>query len=131
MALGKRNRAMDLVSFITLESGTDLIVSYAVCDPDGEGGIQSLTILRTPKYEKFLYEWEQGASVSFEREDDADETNLLREVEYVPEEKTVTLRTEHRTYTLDLRKVDSSDLAGMCRVFRKINFDSSITLRGI
>jgi hypothetical protein len=32
---------------------------------------------------------------------------------------------------MDLRKVDPEQLAEMCRVFRKMNFDSSITLQVI
>jgi len=127
----KKHTAMDLVTFITFESGTDLIVSYAVCDPHDYTLIRSLTIMRTPKYEVFLYEWERGASVSFEREgEEADERNLLREVEYSPEEKTVRVHTDSHTYALDLRKIESEDLAIMCQIYRKMNFDSSIVLRG-
>src|SRR5262245_6087975 len=56
--------------------------SYFVC-PLSTGrptDIESLTILRTPKYEAFLDEWERGASVSFDRDLERDERVLLREV---------------------------------------------------
>lgn len=122
---------MDLVSFITLENDTDLIVSFAVCDPFDPGQVESLTILRTPKYERFLEKWERGASLSFDRVSEGDEIVLLREVTYTPKEKIVKLRTDSRAYALDLRKVDPEELAGMCRIFRKMNFDSSIELKGV
>ena len=41
------------------------------------------------------------------------------------------LRDDHHTYKLDVRKVDPSELSAMCRVFRKMNFDSSIQLTGV
>jgi hypothetical protein len=90
-----------------------------------------LTILRTPKYEAFLYEWERGASVSFDRGLEGDERELLREVFYAPDDKRITLRTGHYTYKLDVRKVDPSELSAMCDVFRKMNFDSIIRLTGV
>ena len=111
--------------------GDDLLVSFAVCKPDDPIDIESLTILRTPKYEALLYEWERGAWVSFEREPEGDETVLLREVDYALDDKCITLRTDHHTYKLDVRKVDPSELSAMCRVFREMNFDSSIRLSGV
>ena len=121
----------ELVAFITAQTGDDLVVSFAVCKPDDPTDIESLTILRTPKYEAFLYEWERGASVSFDRDLERDETVLLREVVYASDDKCITLRTDHHTYRLDVRKVDPSELAAMCGVFRKMNFDSSIRLTGV
>jgi len=56
---------------------------------------------------------------------------LLREVVYASDEKCITLHTDHHTYKLDVRKVDPSELSAMCRVFRKMNFDSSIQLSGV
>jgi hypothetical protein len=121
----------ELVAFITVQTGDDLIVSFAVCQPDDPSDIESLTILRTPKYEFFLEEWERGASVSFRRNPARDEKVLLREVFYAPDEKSVTLRTDHETYNLDVRKVDPRELSAMCRVLRKMNFDSIIQLTGV
>jgi hypothetical protein len=121
----------ELVAFITVQTGEDLIVSFAVCKPDDPADVESLTILRTPKYEAFLEEWERGASVSFDRDPEADEIVLLREVFYAPEDKCIRLRTDHQTYKLDVRKVDPSELSAMCGVFRKMNFDSIIRLTGV
>jgi hypothetical protein len=89
-------------------------------------------ILRTPKYESFLEEWERGASVSFDRDRRGDEeVVLLREVVYAPDGKRITLRTDHQTYQLDVGKVDPSELSAMCGAFRMMNFDSSIRLTGV
>src|ERR1700723_3088710 len=107
----KTREPRELVAFITVQTGQDLIVSFAVCEPDDPSDIESLTILRTPKYEVFLEERERGASVSFRRDLEGDETVLLREVFYAPDEKYITLRTSHQTYKLDVRKVDPSELS--------------------
>ena len=121
----------ELVAFITVQTGDDLIVSFAVCEPDDPTEIESLTIVRTPKYEFFLREWERGASVSFGRNLGRDEKMMLREVVYTSDDKRITLRTGHYTYKLDVRKVDPSELSAMCSVFRSMNFDSSIQLTGV
>jgi hypothetical protein len=113
------------------QTGDDLVISFAVCKPDDPTDIESLTILRTPKYEAFLDEWERGASVSFDRDLEGDERVLLQEVVYASDDKCITLRTGDHTYKLDVRKVDPSELSAMCGVFRKMNFDSSIRLTGV
>jgi hypothetical protein len=122
----------EFVAFITVQTGDDLIVSFAVCEPEDPADIESLFILRTPKYESFLEEWERGASVSFDRDRKGDdEVVLLREVFYAPDGKWIKLRTDHQTYKLDVRKVDPSELSAMCGAFRKMNFDSSFRLTGV
>jgi hypothetical protein len=89
--------------------------------------------LRTPKHEVFLYEWERGATVLFDRDRDPvdDERLLLREVIYAPDDQWVTLHTDDQTYNLDVRKVDPCELTAMCGIFRKMNFDSTIRLTGV
>ena len=52
----RKQEVWGLVAFITAEMGDDLIVSFAICKPDDPTDIESLTILRTPKYEVFLDE---------------------------------------------------------------------------
>jgi hypothetical protein len=74
----QKRELRELVAFITVETGEDLVISFAVCKPDDPADIESLTILRTPKYEAFLEEWERGASVSFDRDLEGDERVLLR-----------------------------------------------------
>jgi hypothetical protein len=131
LAVKQKRNFWQPVSFISVETGDDLIVSFAVYEPDDPVDIESLIVLRTPKYERLLYDWERGASVSFDRGAFTDERLLLREVVYSSADNSIVLRTDRRTYNLDLRKVDSKELAAMCRVFRKMNFDSSIQLTGI
>jgi hypothetical protein len=60
-------KMMETVAFISTENGDDLIVSFAVIDPVDPTEIESLTLLRTPKYEHVLGDCERGVSVSFER----------------------------------------------------------------
>jgi len=127
----KTREQQELVAFITVETGEDLILAFAVCQPDDPTDIESLIILRTPKYEPILEEWERGAKVSFDRHPEGDETVLLREVFYAPDDKRVTLRTDSQTYKLDVRKVDPRELSAMCTVLRKMNFDSTIRLTGV
>jgi hypothetical protein len=123
---------MELVAFKSCESGTDLVVSFAVRAPDDPADIESLTVMRTPKFEALCDEWERGATVSFEREeDDDDEFVLLREVKYAAEEKIVTVTSDRAVYELDVRKVDPEELKEMRRVLRKMNHDSSIKFEGV
>ena len=125
-------KTMELVAFISCETGTDLIVSFAVCALEDSSNVESLTLMRTPKYEGLLYEWERGATVSFEREErEEDETVLLSEVKYAAEEKIVTVTSTRGVYVLDVRKVDPEELKKMCQVLRKMNYDSSIKLECI
>jgi hypothetical protein len=127
----KTRKQPELVAFITVQRGDDLVISFAVCKRDDPTDFESLTILRTPKYEFFLDERERGASVSFARDREGDELVLLQEVFYAPDDQYLTLRTGRHTYKLDVGKVDPSELSAMCDVFRKMNFDSSIQLSGV
>jgi hypothetical protein len=127
----RKRESRELVAFITTQTGDDLIIAFAVCQPDDPTEIDSLIILRTPKHEFFLEEWERGASVSFKRNPQDDERAILREVVYAVDDQCITLRTDDHSYKLDVRKVDPSELSAMSRVFRKMNFDSSIKLSGV
>lgn len=119
---------MELVGFIATETGTDLIVSFAVIDPDQPTTIYSLTIIRTPQYEAWLDASARGASLAFEKEDSEEDTILLRQVTYVASDQQVVLQTDKTSYDLDLRKVDPKGVSAMWEVFQKINFDASIRL---
>jgi hypothetical protein len=72
-----------------------------------------------------------GASVSFDRDLKGEERELLREIVYASDDKYITLRTDHHTCKLDVRKVDPSELSAVCGVFQKMNFDSRIQLSGV
>ena len=45
----KADEKRDIVSFLTLQDGVDLIVSFAIADEE-PGEIISLILVRTPKY---------------------------------------------------------------------------------
>jgi hypothetical protein len=121
---------MDLVGFISTESGKDLIVSFAVVDPEDPTQIESLTLLRTPMYEGILPADERGVSVSFERYV-ADERDLLEEVRWNEEAAILELETQLRTYELDLRKVDKTSLSTMRKVLKKMNYDGRVQMFGV
>ena len=118
---------VETVAFITTETGDDLIVSFAVCPTDDPTEVESLTLLRTPKYELFLEDWERGVKVSFELDDEG----LLEELFFDPPAATVRLKTQSKTYELDVRQVDPEDLIAMCEALRKMNFDKRVQLSGV
>jgi hypothetical protein len=122
---------MDTVSFVSVETtGMDLILSFAVMDPDDPTDIDSLILMRTPVYEPFLEEQERGVRVSFER-NDPEEEDLLDEVQWDKDAAIVRLKTQLHTYRLDLRKVDSKSLSAMRKILKKMNYDGRIQLSGI
>jgi hypothetical protein len=121
--------AMDTVAFLSIESGKDLIVSFAVMVPNDPTEIESLTLLRTPVYEPLLEEWERGVSVSFERYDD--EEDWLEEVQWDKQGAVIRLKTRRRSYQLDLRKVDRNDQSAMRKVLKKMNYDRRIPMSGV
>jgi hypothetical protein len=123
---------METVAFIETQLGGDLIVSFAVEDPTDRMEIQSLTLLRTRKFESLLPPEERGVSVSFNRYlEDADRRELLEAVSFLEEEKTVHLETSLHWYDLDVRKVDAQELLEMCKVFRKMNRDGRFRCEGV
>jgi hypothetical protein len=123
--------AMDIVAFIDTELGDDLIVSFAVQDRADPTEVETLMLLRTPKYESLEPPEERGVSVSFERFRDDEERDLLAEVRYSKEEKTVHIATRSRSYDLDVRKLDAKELAAMRRVFRRMNYDGRFRCVGL
>jgi hypothetical protein len=120
---------VETVSFVTTERGKDLIVSFAVTDPEEPSEIDSLILLRTPVYEPFLEEWERGVKVFFDR-DDPDEDDFLEEVRWDEEAAILHLKTLRHSYELDLRNVDGKSLSAMRGTLRKMNFDRSVQLSG-
>ncbi len=121
---------METVSFISVESGTDLVLGYAVVAPGDPTQIESLILQRTPKFEPLLEEWERGVKVSFERYG-LDETDLLDEVHWNDGAETLRIKTERRTYELDLRKVDRKSLTAMRKMLKKMNYDGRFQLSGV
>ncbi|SDR62553.1 hypothetical protein [Paraburkholderia tuberum] len=121
---------METVAFISTEYGDDLIVSFAVVAPADATEIESLTLLRTPKYEHLLGDWERGVTVSFERYVE-DEEELLEELHLDRKSAVVRLTTSLRDYDLDIRKVDEREVKAMREVLIQMNYDGRIRLLGV
>jgi hypothetical protein len=109
--------------------GADLILSFAVQNPNDPTEIQSLTLLRTPKFEFIFEDHERGVHASFERYDDEDD--YLEEVRFSEQERTVELKTREHTYELDLRGVDRKEINAMRKLLRKMNYDRRVKLFGV
>jgi len=92
---------MNTVVFITAQEGDDLVLSFAIPDPSDAGRIQSLTLLRTPKYEWFMPMDERGVHVSYELVSEG----YLRACEFSERAKVVRLVTASTRRELDLSRV--------------------------
>lgn len=117
---------MKTANFIHTEIGDDLIVSFALCVADDPTDVESLTLLRTPKYEVFLEERERGVKVSLELE----EKGLLSEVAFDRDGAAVHLRTSECSFEVDLRSVAMVDIKEMLKVLKLMNFDGRLEISG-
>ena len=121
----KADEELDVVSFVTLQDGDDLIVSFAIADEEPDE-IISLILLRTPKYEALLPADERGVSVSHESFPEEDDRDRLRRLTMSGSVATIeTIRTQ---YNLDVSDVDRRDLLEAERILRKMNFDQCFIL---
>ncbi len=121
---------MDRVAFITTQTGADLLLSFAVLRPDDPSEIESLTLLRTPKYEFILEEHERGVKVSFERHPNHHD-EFLQALDYAATDAVVRIRTASHHYKLDVRKTEADDLEQMRAVLKLMNFDRKLLLTGV
>ncbi|MGH8604234.1 MAG: hypothetical protein ACREXR_16110, partial [Gammaproteobacteria bacterium] len=62
---------------------------------------------------------------------DTDEDDFLEEVHFDEDSAVVRLKTEFRSYELDVRKVERRDLKAMRKVLRAMNFDGRVQLSGV
>ena len=115
---------MEYTSFITIEDGDDLIVSFAI-PVDEYGDVKSLTLLRTPKYEHILDESERGVRVFFDEFPEV-ENELVRQVDIARDLLTIT--SNYRTYSLSLMDVDDAEIEQAKRLLKKMNFDHTFQL---
>ena len=111
---------MERVDFITAESGDDLIVAFAIRRAD-PGEIRTLSLMRTPKYEFVLDDFERGVSVSDEDCED-DGNDLLEKIEFRGDE--VRIASRNTDYQLDCSGVDAEELEDAKKIVRAMNFDS-------
>ena len=123
---------MDTVSFLSVETGKDLIVAFALMIPEDPEEIRSLILHRCPMVESVLDRSERGVRVTLELEDeDDDDPDMLDEVHWEAQTAIMRLKTRHKTYELDLRKVDASSISSMRKVLKKMNHDRIVRLSGI
>ena len=112
---------MEIVSFISIEDNPpDLILSFALWQADIDD-IRSLILMRTPKYEVFLYESERGVRVS----DEAwlnEEDDMLKKIEFG--DNLVRIITNHHQFELDLRKIDKEEIEQAKIFLERMNFDN-------
>ena len=121
---------MERVSFITAEAGDDLVLSFAVQRHDAPSEIESLILMRTPKYEFIFEEHERGVKVSFERHED-DEDDLLRKIDYSASDAIVRVHTTSQKYELDIRKVGADEVKKMRNLLKKMNYDQKFEMSGV
>jgi hypothetical protein len=101
-------------------------VSFAIIPQSDLPDVKSLTLLRTPKYEFILDDAERGVNVSYD-DFPEDEDDYLEKVEVGKD--VVSLVTNHRRYTLDVRHVDGDQKTRMKRILGKMNFDNRFILK--
>jgi len=121
----KADEELDVVSFVTLKDGDDLMLSFAIADEE-PGEVISLTLVRTPKYEALLPVDERGVSVSHESFPEDDDRDLLRRLTMTG--PVVTIETTRAKYNLDVSDVDRRELREARRILTKMNFDQCFIL---
>jgi len=113
------------VSFINCESGTDLILSFAIAT-DSLYGVKSLILMRTPKYEKFLYPRERGVHLSYEGEPERDVDEMLKSIDIGASE--VRIETMERTFHLNIAPVKKAQIEAMLLLLQKMNFGNAFKI---
>jgi hypothetical protein len=121
---------MERVSFITVETGDDLVLSFAVQRHNDPAEIESLILMRTPKYEFIFEEHERGVKVSFERHEN-EEDDFLRRIDYSESDATVRIQTSSLKYELDIRKVGAEEVKKMRELLKKMNYDQKFQTTGV
>ena len=121
----KADEELEVVSFLTLQDGDDLIVSFAIADED-PGEIVSLIRLRTPKYEPLSGAYERGVSVSHESFPEDDERDRLRRLTITG--SVITIETMRTQYNLDVSDVNRRELLEAQRILKKMNCDQCFVL---
>jgi len=119
---------MKRASFVSIEDeGVDLILSFAL--EDDALVVTSLILMRTPKFEPLLPEYERGARVSLEGETPCEEDDFL--VLVVLSGENIEITTQSRIYRVDLSKVDEAEIKTMKPLLHKMNFDNKFEIRHV
>ena len=98
--------------FISVESGTDMIVSFAIAP----AAHKSLTLLRTPKYEALLPEEERGVSVGFG--ESGYERELLQRAQWTA--TSIQIDTNLDRYSVDISSVDPTEVKNARSMLRRM-----------
>ncbi len=116
------------VAFISVESGDDWIVSFYVVRPDDPTDGRSLILMRDKKWEYLLPDSEKGVKVSDEGypEDEEVHENYLDRVRLGG--ATAEIRSTYHRHTLDLKRVERSELRAAKKVLKKMNCDKRFEL---
>ncbi len=116
----------EFVSFISVEEGDDLIVSFFVMDPDDPAEGRSLILMRNPRLERLLPEADWGVSVSDEGVLTEGDFNLLERIRLG--ESTAEIVSREYVRTLELRKVEASEIEEAREVLKKMNLANRFQL---
>lgn len=118
---------MKQVVFISTESGNDLIVSFAISDPNSPGDVLSITLLRTPKYEHILDDSERGISYCAEDLQGEEDFDLVKGI--CINQQSVKIESTHHECVLDIQTVPEFQIDSVKVVLQKMNFDKRVELR--
>jgi hypothetical protein len=119
---------LELVQFMTAETGDDLIVSFFVAKPHDPTDGRSIILMRDRKWEHLVAEREREVSVSDEDFPEYEEAgnNYLEGIRIG--NTVAVIETTHRRYKLDLRHVDKSEVKAAKKTLKKMNYDRRFKL---
>ena len=116
------------VSFISIESGDDFILSFFVTRPDDPSDGRSLILSRDKKWEYLLYDGERGVRVY----DEAYPEDVGREIDYLESidlgKTIVEVKSTRSKYQLDMSRVDETELRAAKKILKKMNYDNRFKL---
>ncbi|MGB5444530.1 MAG: hypothetical protein WBM99_03400 [Psychromonas sp.] len=114
---------MKKVSFINIEDeGVDLILSFAVYDTEPLA-LESLILMRTPRYERLFDDDQRGVAVSFKNHEQSCRLkSVLLGTDFVE------ITDEKNKYIMDLERVDKEDIHALEEILKKMNFDNRFTI---
>ena len=119
---------LELVAFVSVESGDDFVVSFFVVRADDFTDGRSVILMRDRKWEQLLDQKEKGVKVSDEifPEDGEFDDNFLEWIRL--EKSTIEIKSRRHLHKLDLRRVDPSELRAARKVIKKMNYDQRFKL---
>lgn len=112
------------VQFISLEEDEkDLILSFVV--EDGNMGVKTLLLHRTLFFEELLDDEERGVIVSLEDDELEPEKEYFNTLtKFRMHNDKVEIISRFREYTIDVSRIEKSDIKDMVKLLKRQNFDS-------